>query len=254
MSLLTPSDEVTLDPNADYLSELVGIGKKYADPTALAKAYYHADKTIEIQNKRIDQFRSDYERERAQNLAREQLEEVMDRYSKAQLGEHTPQPEVQKPQYDMNQIESLVNSKIAENKSKEIEESNFNSVKSKMIERFGNRYQDAVVQKINELGISGEEMDNMARKNPKVAMSVLGLFDLGPEQSKNSLFQPPMRSTSQLPFAPTSTKERTWTYYQDMKAKDPKVYRSEKIQNQMTADYVRLGPAFEDGDFRSLED
>lgn len=249
MSELLSGDETIIDPNKDYLSELVGPGKKYASEKDLAKAYYHADATIGIQNKRIDQFRSDFERERAQNLAREQLEEVMDRYSKAQLGEKPQEPEVKTPTFDPAQIESLVSSKIAENDLKKTQDQNFNLVKNKLMEAHGANYREAITKQINDLGMTGDEIDTMARTRPQVLIKALGL-----DAPKNqSTFQSPIRSTAQLPFAPTGTKERTWTYYQELKSKDPKAYRSEKIQNQMTADYVRLGPAFEDGNYKQSE-
>jgi hypothetical protein len=148
-----------------------------------------------------------------------------------------------KPTYDPNQIKSLVSEGFMEMKKKDTEEANAKLVEGKLIERFGSNYQDTLTRQAVELGLSLQEVNSMAKTNPKVFMRTFGLDQ--PPQTQN--FQTPPRSS--INFTPTGGTKRTWAYYQQIKAKTPNDYYSPKIQNQMVSDYTSLGTAFEDGDF-----
>ena len=47
-------------------------------------------------------------------------------------------------------------------------------------------------------------------------------------------------------------KKRTWTYYQEIRHKDPHKYLMPKIQVQMMKDAAALGEAFKDGDYNAI--
>ena len=49
--------------------------------------------------------------------------------------------------------------------------------------------------------------------------------------------------------ASEAQKRRTWSYYQDLKTKNPTEYWRTKTQVQMHKDALALGEAFADGDF-----
>jgi hypothetical protein len=248
MSELLKDDnqDPVIDPSKDYLSELVGDGKKFKDAADLAKGKWYADQTIEVMKKRMDEMRSDFLREREQNLTRAQLEEVMTRFAQTPLASSekpTANEDEKKPVFDPSQIESLVTNKYSELRAKEQQDANFKMVKEKMMARYGENYKTAVSQQINEIGLTGDEVDQMARTKPQMLIKALGL-----DQTKSTeTFQPPMRNT--FNFQPTAGKDRTWTFYQELKAKDRDAYYSQKVQNQMVDDYARLGQAFEDGNF-----
>jgi len=247
MDLLNNSNQdPIIDESVDYLSELVGDDKKFKTPAELAKGKWHADQTIELMKKRMDDLRSDFERERQQNLTREQLENVLTRFGQTPLAsnEQTPVNEADiKPTYDPNQIKSLVSEGFMEMRKKETEEANAKLVEGKLIERFGSNYQDTLTRQAVDLGLSPQEVNSMAKTNPKVFMRTFGLDQ--PLQTQP--FQAPPRSS--ISFTPTSGPKRTWAFYQKIKQDKPSEYYSPKIQNQMVQDYTALGTAFEDGDF-----
>jgi hypothetical protein len=247
MDLLTNNNQdPVIDDNVDYLSELVGDDKKFKTPAELAKGKWHADQTIELMKKRMDDLRSDFERERQQNLTREQLESAMTRFAQAPLASNETPPvntADNKPTYDPNQIKSLVSESFMEMRKKETEEANAKLVEGKLIERFGNNYQDTLTRHAVDLGLSSQEVNAMAKTNPKVFMRTFGLD----QPTQTQPFQAPPRSS--ISFTPTSGPKRTWAYYQKIKADKPSEYYSPKIQNQMVQDYTQLGTAFEDGDF-----
>jgi len=248
MDLLTNdgNQDPVIDENKDYLSELVGDDKKFKTPAELAKGKWHADQTIELMKKRMDDLRADYMKERQQNLTREQLESILTRFKETPLSSNE-KPIVNeaddRPTYDPNQIKSLVSETYSQEKERDRQSANARLVQDKAIERFGSNYQDALSRQAADLGLSPQEVNAMAKTNPKVFIKSFGLD----QPVRKDPFEAPMRNS--LSFAPTGGPDRTWAHYQKLKAEKPKDYYSPKIQNQMLADYDRLGTKFEDGDF-----
>ena len=248
MDLLTGNQDPVIDENKDYLSELVGEDKKFKTPAELAKGKWHADQTIKLMEQRMDQLRADFERERTQNLTREQLESVLTRFKQTPLASsETPQANednTQKPPViDPEQIKSLISSEVMGIRKRETEASNAKMVQDKLIERYGNSYTDVLSKQAVELGLSDQEVNQMAKTNPKVFIRTFGLD----QQPQREGFEAPPRNS--FSFTPTTGPKRTWSYYQKLRTDKPKEYYSPKIQNQMMNDYSTLGDAFEDGDF-----
>lgn len=249
--------EPVVDQNTDYLKELTKPGAKFdrAKYTTelemykdIAKGKWHSDQTIDINKRRMDQMRADYEKEREQNLTRAQLEDVLTKYGRTPLASSETPPANEdinvKPTIDPEQIKGLITSEYQSLRERERQEQNEQSVKVKLTERYGPNYQNALSQQAAELGLSGQEVEHLARTNPKMFARTFGLD----QPQRREAFETPMRNT--MSFQPTSGQDRTWSYYQKLKADEPKKYYSPKIQNQMLADYDRLGSKFEDGDFQ----
>ena len=244
-------DNETIDTNKNYLQDLVGEGKKFRSPEELARGKAESDLYIKHLERGRDELREDYLKLREESVARQKLEELI-----GQLESKTQQPtssaETQKPdekniqpQWDSKQIESLVSSKIQEHELTRKQEQNFNQVRSKLQERFGNNYQSVLKTQIDSLGLTEDFVNDLARKHPTVLFKTLGLDT--PVQREN--FQTPPRSDqSSSSFSPQTSK-RTWNYYQNMKKAEPKVYWDPKTQVQMMHDSVALGEDFKDGDY-----
>lgn len=240
---LLSNEDPPFDETKDYLSELVGDGKKFKTQADLAKGKAFADRHIAILERQQDALRVDYEKLREDAMARAKLEELV---TKLQSNQVTEKPIVndqtnQPTPFDPTEAKSLIKTEIVEWERSKTEKSNFDTVESKLIERYGVNYHPVLNKQIAELGLSN--IDEMARKTPKVLIRALGLD----QEPKQDTFQSPP-GTGQR-FAPTSAPERTWTWWQEQR-KDPKFdYYSPKNTRQMEEDYIRLGPKFEDGDF-----
>lgn len=241
-----------IDQNKDYLAELVGEGKKFKDQKELAKGKYEADQYIETLKKQQDELRADYLKLREESAATAKLEELisqLDSRQKPNGNENTQVPDVNKPVVDPKAIESLVSSKIEEYNQTKKQETNYNQVKTKLIERFGNNYQNALKEQIDELGLTVEDINTLARKSPAAFFRTLGLD----QPVQTDTFQSPPRSTQRSDsFSPKGSPKRTWSWYQDLRRTNPTAYYDPKTTIQRHKDYEELGPAFEDGDFKSL--
>lgn len=235
-----------IDPNKNYLEELVGEGKKFKSPEDLARGKYESDNYIKILQQRFDELREDHERVRSESAAKARLEEILDKMDKFQKDDdHTDntdigvrQPE-QKP-FDPQQLEDLIASKFTERELQRKQQDNFNAVKEKLKEHYGENYQSALQDQIDNLGLTKEFFNDLARNHPNVLFRTLGL-DQQPAQKPN--IAPPRGSAM---FKPTTPKKRTYSYYQQMRKENPKLYFDREIAVQMHNDAQEQGEAFFD--------
>jgi hypothetical protein len=241
----------------DPLEHLIGEGGKFYDADRnlalqkLAKGKLEADQFIAMKNKSFDDLTQDYLTLKEDDKKRARLEEVIDRLTQQQQLTSSAQPnanEVNPPQYDPSKIDELLNQKLTQWEMSKREEDNAKTVRAKLQERFGSNYQTIVNQQIQELGISNEEFNQRARRNPKDLFRTLGLDQ---EAHKEDFQSPPRSNVRTDNFAP-STKKRTWAYYQDMKVKSPTEYLSPQTQTQMLQDMKSLGEAFKDGNWNNI--
>jgi len=239
------NDQPQIDESKNYLEDLVGDGKKFKTAEDLAKGKFLADSYVKILERKLDEMRTDYLKVSEENKARAKLEELIDQMNNKtqQLtsSETPPAKEVQTPSLD--QIESLVSNKISQVETQRKERENFNLVTNKLKEVYGNDYQLYLNKQTEDLGLSKEFVNDMARKHPSAFIKTFGLD--ATKSTEN--FQTPPRNN--MGFTPKLPEKRTWSYYQKMKQTNPNLYYDPKISVQMQQDAIALGEDFADGDF-----
>ena len=248
-TLLGQDQEPKLDPNKDYEQELVGEGKKFKSTKDLARGKYEADLYVNTLTRQMDELRSDYLKLREDYTARAKLEELIGQLEAKQSQQHnnSEQPQAKevkdKPGIDPTELKSLVSSSIQEYELTRKQTENFNKVKDRLQEQFGDNYQTVLKQQIAELGLSEEDVNALARKSPNAFFKTIGMD----QQAPNQPFQSPLTS-SQKPetFRPKGKDKRTWSYYQDLKKTSPNLYLDPKTNVQMHNDAMELGEAFFD--------
>lgn len=260
-NLLQASDQdgPVLDQNTDYLEELTKPGAKF-DKTKykteleayreIAKGKVYADQLIEVKNKRDDEMRADYLRLREDNMAKAKLEELIDQLKKERLtsSENTLNANegIKQPTIDAKEIDSLFDSKLQRYELAKKETENFNLVKSKLTDRFGTNYQNTVKQHIDSMGLSVEDFNALAKKSPEALFRTLGID----ETRKQEGFQAPTVTSQRTDItSPKFTNHKPWSYYQELKKKDPMAWLDTKTAVQMSKDATALGDAFRDGDY-----
>jgi len=255
---LNEPTEPQFEDNKSYLEELIGPGGKFHDPDRnkalekLARGKLHSDHYIPVLERRMDQMRTDNEGMNKQLLAGQRLQELIDKMAAMQTtnsnNEEPPVNENQgRPAVDMNEIQSLVSRQIQEDRIAREQANNLNYVKNKLAERYGPNYGAQLDKQYRELGLSPETADQMARTTPKAFERMLGLD----KPVETAGFQAPPQNQGRVDRLGNNQEPKTWSYYQDLKKRDPKTYYSKKTAAQMEQDYATLGHAFEDGDFYS---
>lgn len=250
-SLLT-EDLNTVDPTKDYLTELVGENKKFKTPQDLARGKQEADLYIETMKSRMDEMRADYLRVMEENKAKATLQELIDQHKRSL--EQEPNREnpnasiVEKPGIDPKDLDSLLDTKIKAREAEIKRQENYDIVRKKLEERFGPNFQRSLKEQVRNLELDDDYVNELARRSPNAFFKTLGI-DQEPRQSG---FQaPPQSSQRSDSFAPKGGEKRTWSYYQNMKKTNPKLYLDPKTTVQMHNDAQLLGEAFKDGDFNS---
>lgn len=253
-SLLDDSanDLPIVDETKDYVEELVGENKKFKTVADLARGKQQSDVYIKTLETKMDELRSDYLKERENSQATANLQKLIDQYEqKLASSKEPPANEDEKAGYDPKEIETLVSNKIKENELSKKQQENSNLVRTKLKERYGNSYVSVLKAQADELGLTDEDVDALARKSPKAFFKTMELDE--PVQQDN--FQTPPRSDRRNDnFAPKGQTKRTWSYYQDMKKTNPTLYHDPKINVQMAKDAVALGDDFKDGDYHKFGD
>lgn len=214
---------------------------KDKSPEELLAAKVESDLYIRTLEKQKDELREDFIRAQQDNQTRANLQDLVDRLNNQQLPEPTKKPEENTAQFDPKVVEDLVLKKIEENKLREKESQNYTQVQNKLKDRFGNNAVSILREQASTIGLSEEEVNNLARKSPEAFFRVMGLS----ETPRQDSISPPRSEQRSDHFAPRSVK-RTYTFYQDMKAKNPKLYWDPKTQVQMHKDGEAMGVSFFD--------
>lgn len=241
-----------IDPNKDYLAELVGEGKKFKDAQALAYAKAEADFTIDMFKQRMDEMRADYKALHEAREAGATLQELVDQIKTQQKSESnfTPADDTNVTPKEVD-FDKLVESKIEQRETARKEQDNLARVQQTLRERYGNDYQKVLAEQRDVHRLSDKEVNDLAKRSPEAFFRVMGINQ---QMNQDNTFQTPPRSVSRSDSFAPSVPKRTWKYYQDLKRTDANLYYSPKIFNQMLKDAEDLGDAFKDGDYKRFGD
>src|SRR5260370_36279761 len=170
--ILDETSLTQIDPDRKYLQDLVGEDKKFKSNEDLARGKHISDSYISLLEKRLDASRQEYMDLNQQYNARAKIEELLDQMAVQRSSSEQPIVKDDKiqPQFDPKQLDVLISNKILENETTKRQQDNANFVKDKIIKEYGSDYQNTVNRQINELGLTREEFNSMARIQPKVLL------------------------------------------------------------------------------------
>lgn len=259
MSLFNDGKDQTpvLPQDQDPLEVLTGPGAKFdrskyqSDQDmyrAIAKGKVEGDMYVDHLKQRFDEYRLDTAALREQYNAGPKVSELINQLTQrqppAEVNHVVPQAQ---PEEDANKLRDLFRAEILASKQADREQENLSSVERRLSEHYGPNYSSALKQQVENLGLTPDFINDLAKRSPQALFKTLGLD--GQRQDTN--FQAPLQSSQrQDPFSPMANK-RTWAYYQKMRKDNPQVYRDPKTHNQMMKDALELGEAFEDGDYHT---
>lgn len=214
----------------EFLPEYVGEGKKFRDAEALAKSKYEADQFIETLKREQAELRKDYLSLREETQLRANLQDLLDQMKAAKDNQiDNTQSNDNKPQFDPSQLKSLVQAELQEHEVAKQQAQNMDLVRNKLKERWGDQYLNHYRNQLDALQITAETADNLARTMPGVFMRTFGLDTPAPREGFQA---PPASSRRSDNFAP-NTPKKDWSYYEDLRKKDPAAYWDPKIQVEM---------------------
>lgn len=222
-----------VDPNKDYYEELVGEGRKYADNQAFARSRVEADL-------HIARLEDEQKRLREDLATRIGYETFLDQLKKTPLNTQAPQlpvePAKEPSAITPADIERLLEQKMQQHEYSRNAQQNLNIVKAKLQEVYGPSYAQRLKLATQELQMSEQFVEGLAQSNPK---ALFRLLNIDAQPTKDNLFQAPPRSE----FSPSSsaTKGRGDSYYNDIYKKNPNLYWTPKIQNEIFERIKEIG-------------
>lgn len=246
-----PQDQQPLDPNKNYLEELVGEGKKFSDAEALAKGKAESDNYIKNLEARFDEFRTDYERVLEENKAAPSLRELLDQLKTSQqrAPDRLPTQQLeevkQQPSLNPDQFQSLFNETLEKHEVQKQQRQNFDTVQEKLAERFGSNAQSVLKQQAKELGLTPQRVNELAKESPQAFFRVMGLD----EKPVQETFMAPPRSTQRSDNFSPKNQTRNWSFYEKMRKENPKLYHDPKTHVQMHKDADTIDKQYGAGSF-----
>ena len=217
---------------------------KWKDKPAeeVLKAKVESDLYIKTLTSRMDDLTKDHLKLMEESKAKDQLQDLIDRLEKRGEGKVEPKEpnrDENQPSFKPEDIEKIVLEKLTQADQRKVLENNFSTIKAKLKERLGDNHQEILKQRREELGLTQDFADELARSHPNVFLKTFGLD----EQPREGYIPPPRGSVRPSSFA-AKQPVRDWNYYQELKKTNPKIYLDPKIAVQMHEDAVALGDKF----------
>src|SRR5260370_38455168 len=207
--ILDETSLTQIDPDRKYLQDLVGEDKKFKSNEDLARGKHISDSYITLLEKRLDASRQEYMDLNQQYNARAKIEELLDQMAVQRSSSEQPtvkDDKIQQPQFDPKQLDVLISNKILVNETTKRQQDNANFVRDNIIKEYVYDYQNTVNRQINELGLTREEFNSMARIQPKVLLIFLRLYEHIKQHPFRSLPPSQQRTTTTGP----TVDKRNW--------------------------------------------
>lgn len=236
--------------DSNFLTQLVGDDKKFKSAEDLARGKFESDNYIKILETRLDEMREDMLSWKKEADSRANLQEFIDQMKPQTTSTQTQATISQdtKPSFDPSQVSSIVSSEVQKLRAQERETENYNLVLNKLKQVHGENYASQLKKQAQELNLTDDRVNELARKEPALFMRTFGL-DTQPRRQE-SLMSPPPSSVRNESFRPQTEEVRDWSYYQKLKQEmGPQFYYDKKLAIQMHNDALALGDRFNTGDF-----
>lgn len=238
------SNQPPVDPQKNYLEDLVGDGKKFKSPEELARGKYEADQFINQLQSELAGLRQDLNTKLT-------LEQYIDKMAAPAQTAQTPNEpngntgeNIQglKPE----DVERLIDQRVSARETERIQNENLRTVRDTLSSTLGSDFPNKLKSIGEQIGMSPEDMNDMAKLRPKALLALVQAnqgTQTQTQQAPQGLFTPP--AGQQSGFKPVNP-ERTMSYYENLRKTDLKTYWLPSTQNQLHADALRLGERFFD--------
>lgn len=251
-NLLDDKSEPAFDETKNYFEDLVGEGRKFRDEKELAKSKVLGDLYIKDIVRQKDELANSYIELKAQYDAQAKLVDLVDRIGDQKRTNNDDTLNVIKNvpdnSIDLDSLDKRFEQLLSKREKVQIENENLKKSQKMLKEGLGDNYVNVIRSRIDDLDLSEEDVNALAKRSPKTLARVLGI-ELEQKSNTPNMFQsPPVSQRRSDTFKP-AVQKRTWSYYQEQKKTNPRIFLDPKIAIQMHDDHIALGSAFEDGDF-----
>lgn len=244
---------------SSYVEALVGPGKKYKDMEALAKSVLDKDNFIETLKTENHETREELKKRLAlEEFLKQTNKETNNDLSASRQGltnanvereENKETARGNTPAIDKNELASIVREVLSKETTKATRAANIEATKQELIRTWGDNYVAVLSEKVKDLGVNSEFLDDVAARSPKAFLSLVGVQSNQTPRNQqaqgNNNPPPSSRNTSAAPITnETVDGINTKRYYDRLRKEDPKSYYSANVQVRMHNDALKLGEKF----------
>ena len=246
LSILTAA----IDPEKDYLGELVGDDKRYKTPQALASSKVEGDNHIKRLERELRGLRDELSSKSSVEALLTEMKTLnqnsVSTDDGSTSGDNQASSEAQlQSNITPEQIDRIVAQRLLKERSDYRENENFNLVKE-TLSSLGEAGSAALSKVQTDYGMSKEQVNGLARSNPKALLALLPQATGGSveEGSSASLFTQGNLDSQRVAPSSGVTGRRDWAYYEKMRKSNPDSYWSRDTQTQLHNDAIALGEDF----------
>ena len=226
--------------NEDWLAKIVEVkGEKFKDPQVLAKSKLESDNYIvelerQLKEMREEVVKQDYASKLLDKLDNKGADTTKPNSPVNQGGTDTSDT---KPVISEDVIKTLVEQTLSKREAQNSAAQNAEIVRTELVSKYGTEAKGFVEKKARELGMTYERLSEIAQESPNAFFTLVG------EAKKD--FKPLTQGTINTSAASfQAPSERNWSYYQDIRRKNKRLYYDPKTQQQLIQDKQRLGDRF----------
>lgn len=226
--------EDPVDPTKDYLSELVGEGKKYKDVAALARSRVEADRHIRRLETEQNALRTDM-------TSRLSLEELVTKLSSFRAPDPAPNAggddhssEPSKNALTAEDLAKLIDERVQSLSETERAKTNMNTVKETLKKEWGNDYVAKMKSKAQELGVGENFLNDLAMRQPNAFLKLMDVSGKGQTEPTVPNTSAPIRG-SQMTTTTTQVDPnfKGKSYYDKMRRETPAKFWDHRTQLEM---------------------
>lgn len=240
----TNDDQVVIDPEHNYHEELVGEGKKFKDNEALARAKAESDRFILQLQKEQKEFREELNKRMTMQQVLEQLQKERGTTTPSTTGTPvTPDPtSPTDTALKETDLDKLLEQKLEQLTVRKQREQNFENVKTRLVEVFGNSASAELDKRTKELGLTREFVNRLAHESPVALYATLGINE--PQRTEKTLFDTTPPRTQVTGFTPSAGPRKDYKYYQKMRRENMNSFLSAATQIEMFEQAKQQGDKF----------
>lgn len=245
----TEETKPLIDPEKDYLTELVGEGKKFTSEKDLARGKAEADITIEFMKTEMSKLREDLNK-------RMTIEEFLEKMNSGQddtpgSGTHAqndpgsqeaPKGDAARNATSTNitkdDVEKQLENFMAVKEEKERRAKNFETVQKTLKEKFGENYPSHLDALAQRLGESKDSLNELAMTRPQVFLSLIN------KESGNAISTDEGGVSTERFGNQGRGSRKTYKFYEDLRKSDPRTYHTARIQKELIQEAIKQGQAF----------
>jgi len=233
-----------VDPDKDYLAELVGEGKKFAEVSDLARGKAESDAFIEQLKQENATFRDKLQEATTYESLMNELKSTKTNDNpldnpNSQNNHSDETDNRESVNVTQDQFDTLLEQKLQERQSQTDRTSNVRKVSDALTTMFGDGAQ-AALRTIGETnGLSTEQLKELAAQQPQVVLN-LAKGQPTPQTPEPSLFSDttPRPTTGDFRSS-TVVGLKNQAYYNKMRERDPKKYFSADTEMEMHREAVK---------------